>query len=706
MLLGSHEKGSNLSAEDVSAALARITGSEAFRRSPKMSSFLTMVVQRTLDGRGAEIKGYTIAVDALGRSADFDPQVDPIVRVEAQRLRRALDRYYTTDGAADPVEIRIPNGGYIPLFTWRDVAIADLASDAPVPALAQVALAQVAPAQVAPAQIDSAVLGSAQVDTAMAGMTRQASTAPRIGLFPDWVSPDWASSAAAPVSPALAEAAIAASSGAGKTKPPVAARPVVSLKPAYLLAALVAVAAVIALVWMISGPAGGDLPRNATATISKSAPVTPVTPVTPGPAATSPTNLVSASQAATISINGDWVRMMRARALAGSAPSAEFRMPLVITPKPGDEPSTAKAVQDYARFINSAILRFSDLIFISTPELAQAMSEKPRYQLEFSALRRLDQIEGFIQLTHRPTGDGIWSSSLVLPEAQATDEARIADLARRTATRLGQLYGLIHADLRKRAGDPALRCVITASDYFANATLVAHRQALDCLADALEKHPSAGILWAHLSLVLLDEYRVGFNRAGDDVLDRIGIAARTAVELSPNSPRAQQAKYISQFIRGETEKAIITARRAYELNPYDTDVMADLGARLIQVGRYDEGVTLLHAAIDVNPAYPPWIDELLWLAARMTGDRVEMSDRAIAMARDEGTLALVIRAADAGARGQLGEGMALLRRLFAAAPEFGPNPRAFVERRQFAPEIVDALMSDLASAGLGTLVKP
>jgi tetratricopeptide (TPR) repeat protein len=488
--------------------------------------------------------------------------------------------------------------------------------------------------------------------------------APRIALFPEWVSP--------PAAPHLN---------------------VTHRYRAVAFAALLAVFGITALIWQLAQPPAPPVrsgPVSQTASLRKDAPEPP--------AATSPIS--------SIAIDGDWIRAMRARALAGTATDTEFRIPLMLLPKPGDDAAMAKAVQSYTRFISSAILRFSDLVVLTAPDVVAATPDKSRYQLEFSAVRRDDLIEGFIQLVHRPSGEGIWSSSLALPETQATDEARLADLARRTATRLGQLYGLIHADLRKRQVDPALRCIITASDYFSNATQAAHRQTLDCLAEALRLHPGAGILWAHLSLLLLDEYRVGFNRAGADVLDRISITARTAVELSPNSPRAQQALYISEFIRGETDKAIKTAVRAYELNPYDTDVMADLGARYIQLGRYDEGIPLLRAAIDVNPAYPSWIDELLWLAARMTGDRIEMRDRAIAMARDEGTLALVIRAADAGARGQLGEGTTLLRRLIAAAPEFGPNPRAFVARRQFSPEILDALMSDLASAGLGTLVKP
>jgi len=55
-------------------------------------------------------------VAVYGRAETFDPQVDPIVRVEAGRLRRALEHYYLTAGKNDPVHIKIPKGGYVPTF--------------------------------------------------------------------------------------------------------------------------------------------------------------------------------------------------------------------------------------------------------------------------------------------------------------------------------------------------------------------------------------------------------------------------------------------------------------------------------------------------------------------------------------------------------------------------------------------------------------
>jgi adenylate cyclase len=96
--------------------LERILKSGEFRGSEKQRKFLKFVIDETLEGRAHQLKGYTIAVSVYGRSGTFDPQVDPIVRVEAGRLRRALEHYYLTAGKNDPVRIEIPKGGYVPIF--------------------------------------------------------------------------------------------------------------------------------------------------------------------------------------------------------------------------------------------------------------------------------------------------------------------------------------------------------------------------------------------------------------------------------------------------------------------------------------------------------------------------------------------------------------------------------------------------------------
>ena len=120
---------------EIRGALSRLVASSTFRASPRLATLLRFVVERVLAGGGGRLKGYTIAVEAFGRAPDFDSQIDPIVRVEAGRLRRRLERYYAGEGAGETVWIELPRGGYVPVFRWREAQVCAV----PLPALADIA---------------------------------------------------------------------------------------------------------------------------------------------------------------------------------------------------------------------------------------------------------------------------------------------------------------------------------------------------------------------------------------------------------------------------------------------------------------------------------------------------------------------------------------------------------------------------------------
>ncbi len=123
-----------LSERDIRSQLARILGSEAFDASGRNRNFLRYVVEETVAGRAAYIKGYTVAQSVFGRGADFDPQLDPVVRIEASRLRRSLERYYLTSGKTDAIRIELPKGGYVPRFERAVENEAPAAAPLPGPA--------------------------------------------------------------------------------------------------------------------------------------------------------------------------------------------------------------------------------------------------------------------------------------------------------------------------------------------------------------------------------------------------------------------------------------------------------------------------------------------------------------------------------------------------------------------------------------------
>jgi adenylate cyclase len=101
---------------DIKKQLERILHSDGFMRSHQLHKFLRFVVEASLSPDSGHVKGYTIATEVFGRDENFDPQKDPIVRIEAGRLRRKLKHYYDTAGRNDPICIDIPKGAYIPVF--------------------------------------------------------------------------------------------------------------------------------------------------------------------------------------------------------------------------------------------------------------------------------------------------------------------------------------------------------------------------------------------------------------------------------------------------------------------------------------------------------------------------------------------------------------------------------------------------------------
>jgi TolB-like protein len=104
----------------IRGALEDLLGWPPIARSPQLARFLSYIVNTTLEGNEAQIKAYSIAVDVFGRPATFDPQSDPIVRVQARRLRALLDQFYVEGNGRAGVRIHLPVGRYVPEFVAED----------------------------------------------------------------------------------------------------------------------------------------------------------------------------------------------------------------------------------------------------------------------------------------------------------------------------------------------------------------------------------------------------------------------------------------------------------------------------------------------------------------------------------------------------------------------------------------------------------
>ncbi len=111
--------------ERLKAALEEVLSWPGIARSPQLARFLGYIVTARMRGEESGIKAYSIAVDVFGRPQSFDPQSDPIVRVQARRLRALLDQFYDEGNSTSGVRIHLPVGRYVPEFAELSASVSD-----------------------------------------------------------------------------------------------------------------------------------------------------------------------------------------------------------------------------------------------------------------------------------------------------------------------------------------------------------------------------------------------------------------------------------------------------------------------------------------------------------------------------------------------------------------------------------------------------
>jgi adenylate cyclase len=476
------------SASEVRAELDRLTASPEFNIPGRAKKFLRYIVEETLAGRAARIKAYTVGTEVFDRDSAFDAQNDPVVRIEAGRLRRALERYYLTAGSADSVTISVPKGGYVPLFELR-------------------AARQAAPL--------------------------------------------------APVSPA----------------PDTASLPPPQRRIAWLGAGVVLSAILFIGIALLSGSRDGPKPTIEAPAVST----------------------------------------------------------LAITPfvNLGDIPEAKIYAEGLTEEVMSQVARFKELLVLgretsrNIPPGADAAqiyrTLGARYVLEGSVRAATSQLRVTGRLLDARTGAVLWSQSYD-NDLRVRDLLTIQnDVAQKVATAIAQPYGIIFQadELRTGAKAPdnleAYACSLRFYSYRTTLSAESHGAVRGCLEKAAAANPGYAIGWAMLSILYLDEDRFGFNpRPGSPAaIQRSTDAARRAIRLDPANVRALQALMMALFFTQQPAEALEIGERAVALNPNDTELLAELGTRMGQVGAWARGTALLEQALARNPAHSDYYHGVL-----------------------------------------------------------------------------------------------
>jgi TolB-like protein len=624
-----------LSRNEIESALERLLSAEEFRSSPQLAAFLRFVVTATLDGKNDRIKGYTIATEALGRGDDFDPQTDPIVRVEAIRLRRLKASHYDRVGLSEPVRTTIPRGTYVPIFartTEAALPVAPVVQQSPVQdPSAKLRAIDERPVVSAP-HLPAGVADAATVESAREAARALRSTERPRSLWRIFTAPRLA----------LATA---------------------------ILALLVALAAL---------TFDGDDQQTATPpppppglTVDTRLPVR--TEVRPGTPVRAPEALLATVQFTNLSSSPE-----------GAQIALRFRERLLI-----------------------ALARFDELRLIAPATREADHGSAPRFRLAGHVEFNQGRAQIGLRVEKAETGEVLWSRDVRLLIGADTSVAEEEAVVRSVATSLGQPYGVLASaslqQLVQSTDDaaPYFVYLLSAFEYWRSYEGEQHQRTRACLEATVAAQPGFAKALPVRTYVYLDEYRFGFNRRDHRApLDEALRVAQRAVELKPESARAIQALCSALFVRGDVAAGIAFCERSRALNPFDTDIAGDLGAKLIIANDYVRGLALIDEAVFFNPGRPIWYDVFRVLGAHLTGDVTTARILVRNMVLKDYALSHFCGALVSRAAGDTPAARAALMALHRLQPDFATNPRDALGRQFPNPLLVERLARELEAISL------
>ena len=635
--------------EEIYRQLDRICASRAFRGSLRLTRFLRFTVETALVGKSDTIKAYTIAVEALGRDANFDPQSDPIVRVEAGRLRQALARYYAGAGRNDPVLIEFPRGTYVPSFQrtaaggapptkandslFSGSAAPEKSADKTVHsrpsdrnALDLFGLAQQLNHNVGVA-FDRATAQSQQfasVASAMESARRtlresrrllQASADSRLadGTIAPPISDPWPDSSDAPILPGgdggdRGEPVLTQEEQSQKLQTPSARSRKGDIASAIerkhagrafrVAFCAVAVVAILEVLFGIDQPMTGGQNKGLFLKLW-------------------PLHGATATQFPTLT----------GQPIIFVEPVKAF----------GDQPPDLASPGMIRERLFDALTRFDEVTVVPNPPhetsgLPSASESGPDSNAQPSYYRLSSTISYYPQdtftLTVRliDTADDTvaWAKSFDrLPEPGRQKGHISSDVART----LFQPFGLIQArEAIKRAGTDRMRdpysCILDANVYLRSLDPSLYGPARRCLERATADSPPLVGVFVKLARLYCRDYQIGANGQPGNraTLDRAYRMAVRAIDIKPNSAAAQFAMAEVLLARGDVEQAKIAEDNALRLNPYDNAVIYGHASLLILTGKIDEGLAALRE--NTNKKTVVWTSHhfLVALGSYLKGD--------------------------------------------------------------------------------------
>ncbi len=340
---------------------------------------------------------------------------------------------------------------------------------------------------------------------------------------------------------------------------------------------------------------------------------------------------------------------------------------------------------------------------VDVREIGRALGA--RYVLEGGIRKAAAHLRVSVQLLDARDGIHLWAETydrdLTADEVFAVQD----EITSQVVSTLADVEGVV-----SRSAAPAARtkptdsldayeAVLRASWYWAHQSPAEHAEVRAALERAVEIDPGYPHAWACLSMVYLDELRVGFNPLPDPGR-RIMMAAQRSVETGPRTPLAFLALASAQFFVGDLEGFFAAGERAIRLNPNDSTVLATVGMLTAFGGEWERGRAMLDKASALNPHQPGWYHLPMALYHYRKGDDERALREALQVNMPGYYPAHMVLAAIYGQLGREEEARGAARSLLEVSPDFPEAGPGRIARWQRDPSLRGRLLEGLRKAGI------
>jgi adenylate cyclase len=364
----------------------------------------------------------------------------------------------------------------------------------------------------------------------------------------------------------------------------------------------------------------------------------------------------------------------------------------------------------FSRRVVFALVRFADFD-IYGPEVLIGRESAQKDDFDFILGGALSAPENRLQvhalLTETRTGRHVWSGAFETAATSSESCSASQDLAEHVARAVAQPYGPILLSQERGALDHSVceanpaDCVIRFYRYLRSFDRLLHAEALVCLERAVREEPDSAEAMACLAILRVDAVRFGYGSSEQsDALGPARALAARAVELAPHASRSHHALGLALWFSGDVHGSLEQYRIGLQLNPNDTELMADFGLRLALRGDWDRSHSLLERAYAANPGLPSVFRTGLAVEAFINGRFEEALAQARRIAAPTVVHGAMMRAVAAERLGLAEEAAAAVAEILAVDPDYGNRTEADLAFRNVAPDISRAVAEGLRRAGL------